>query len=73
MTRSKKFLLGAILGAALAWLGGTFLVGIAHVQWYTASGTVNMLDHIAIDRALKDPNCVIPYGSFGMLEMWAKD
>ena len=56
MTRPKKILLIAVVGAFLAWLAGTFLVGIANVHWHTALGTVNMLDPMAIDRALRDPS-----------------
>ncbi len=55
MARSKKVLLVAMLAAVVAWLGGTFVVGTADTRWYTASGTVNMLDPVAIDRALRDP------------------
>lgn len=55
MTRSKKLLLIAVSCAVLAWLAGTFLVGTAHEHWYTVSGPVNMLDPIAIHRALGDP------------------
>ena len=55
MTKSKKILLIAVVSAFMAWLAGTFLVGIANEHWYTASGAVNMLDPVAIERALRDP------------------
>lgn len=69
MTRSKKLLLIAVVGAFLAWLAGTFLVGIANEHWYTASGTVNMLDPMAIDRAIRDPTFTasLSWGEFSLV------
>lgn len=68
MTRSKKILLIAVIASFLAWLAGTFLVGTANEHWYTASGAVNMLDPIAIDRALKDPTFTasLSWGKFSL-------
>lgn len=68
MTRSKKILLIAVVASFLAWLAGTFFVGTANEHWYTASGTVNMLDPMAIDRALKDPTFTasLSWGEFSL-------
>lgn len=74
MTRSKKILLIAVVGAFLAWVAGTFLVGIANERWYTASGAVNMLDPMAIDRALRDPTFTtsLSWGGFSLVgKHWA--
>ncbi len=74
MTRSKKTLLIAVVGAFLAWLAGISLVGIADEHWYTATGTVNMLDPIAIDRALRDPTFTasLSWGEFSLVgKHWA--
>lgn len=69
MTRSKKIILFAVASAFLAWLAGTFLVGIANEHWYTGSGAVNMLDHLAIDRALRDPTFTasLSWGEFSLV------
>lgn len=74
MTRPKKILLIAVVSTCLAWLAGTFLVGIAHPNWYTASGAVNMLDPMAIDHALKDPTFTgsLSWGEFSLAgKYWA--
>lgn len=74
MTPSKKPLLVAVIAAVLAWLFGTFFVGTADEHWYTASGTVNMLDPIAIDRALRDPTFTasLAWGQFSLVgKYWA--
>jgi hypothetical protein len=68
MTRSKKTLLIAVIFSFLAWLAGTFLVGTATENWYTTSGTVNMLDPMAIERALNDPTFTasLSWGEFSL-------
>ena len=74
MTRSKKILLIAVVVSFLAWLAGTFLVGTANEHWYTASGTVNMLDPMAIERAFKDPTFTasLSWGEFSLTgKYWA--
>lgn len=55
MTRSKNKLLIAMVCSFLAWLVATFLMGSATELWYTASGAVDMLDPIAIERTFTDP------------------
>lgn len=69
MTRSKKIILIAVASAFLAWLAGTFLVGIANEHWYTASGAVNMLDPLAIGRVLRDPTFTasLSWGEFSLV------
>lgn len=74
MTRSKKVLLIAAFSSVMAWLAGLIVVGNAYEYWYTASGTVNMTDPMAIEHALKDPtfNVSLSWGEFSLVgKLWA--
>lgn len=55
MISNKKRLLVAIAAAVFAWLGGTWLVGVADEQYLTAAGVVDMSDPFVIERAIMDP------------------
>ena len=55
MSRGNKTFLLGILGAAIAWFLGTYLVGIAELTHTTAAGVVDMADPYAISKAVNDP------------------
>lgn len=66
MRRSTKNALTALGSAVLAWVIGTYLIGVASVRTFTSSGEVDMMDPHAINRALADPSFTVTYswGSF---------
>lgn len=61
MRQQTKYILIAIVAALSAWLVGTYLVGIADIQEFTASGPIDMRDVHQIKRAISDPTFTTTY------------
>lgn len=61
MTRGNKYFLSAGAAALVTWIFGLYLIGIADIQDFTASGVVDMSDPYKIGQALQDPTFTTTY------------
>lgn len=68
MRKSTKKTLTAVGSAFLAWVIGTYLIGVASVRNFTSSGDVDMMDSLTVSRALGDPSFTATY-SWGSLTL----